>query len=99
MIGATIKRGVTIGAGAIILPGIIIGENAFVGAGSVVTKNVECGITVVGNPARPLKHYAIDCRHFHSVTSEIYYRPPAKPWCGCRIDHSTACKCEDYETW
>ncbi|WP_289769694.1 acyltransferase, partial [Helicobacter bilis] len=36
----TIKKGASIGAGAVILPGITIGENALIGAGSVVTKDV-----------------------------------------------------------
>jgi len=54
--GSKVQRGATIGAGAIILPNIVIGENTFVGAGSVVTRNVESGITVVGNPARPIRH-------------------------------------------
>lgn len=42
-----------IGAGAIVLPRICIGEDAIVGAGAVVTKNVEPGVTAIGNPARP----------------------------------------------
>lgn len=52
--GALIKKGAMIGAGAIILPGITIGRNAIIGAGAVVTKNVDYGMTVVGNPARPI---------------------------------------------
>ena len=44
---------VFIGTGAVILPRIRIGEDAVVGAGAVVTKNIEPGITVLGNPARP----------------------------------------------
>lgn len=47
-----VRRGATIGAGAVILPGITIGEDAMVGAGAVVTKDVPAGITVYGNPAR-----------------------------------------------
>lgn len=48
-----------IGAGAIIkqgLPGkpLVIGKGAIVGMGAVVTKSVPPGVTVVGNPARPL---------------------------------------------
>ncbi len=48
-----------IGAGAVIkqgLPGapLIIGRGAVVGMGAVVTKSVPPGVTVVGNPARPL---------------------------------------------
>ena len=49
-----------IGAGAVIkqgLPGqpLVIGRGAVVGMGAVVTKSVPPGVTVVGNPARPLK--------------------------------------------
>ena len=48
-----------IGTGAIIkqgLPGkpLVIGKGAIVGMGAVVTKDVPPGVTVVGNPARPL---------------------------------------------
>lgn len=48
-----------IGAGAIIKQGqlgapLIIGRGAVVGMGAVVTKSVPAGVTVVGNPARPL---------------------------------------------
>ncbi|MCW8918028.1 MAG: acetyltransferase [Gammaproteobacteria bacterium] len=45
---------VFIGAGAIVLPHISIGSNAVIGAGAVVTRNVPAGVTVVGNPAKPL---------------------------------------------
>ncbi len=48
-----IGNNVSIGANATILPGISIGSNAVIGAGSVVTKNVESGVTVMGNPASP----------------------------------------------
>lgn len=48
-----------IGTGAIIKQGtptrpLIIGKGAVVGMGAVVTKNVAPGVTVIGNPARPL---------------------------------------------
>jgi sugar O-acyltransferase (sialic acid O-acetyltransferase NeuD family) len=48
-----------IGAGAVIkqgLPGVplVIGRAAVVGMGAVVTKSVPPGVTVTGNPARPL---------------------------------------------
>jgi sugar O-acyltransferase (sialic acid O-acetyltransferase NeuD family) len=51
---------VYIGAGAIIKQGkpsapLVIGHGAVVGMGAVVTKSVSPGITVVGNPARPLQ--------------------------------------------
>ena len=56
----TVKKGATIGAGAIVLGGLTIGEYAVVGAGSVVTKNVDPYTIVVGNPAR-FKGYACGC--------------------------------------
>jgi UDP-2-acetamido-3-amino-2,3-dideoxy-glucuronate N-acetyltransferase len=51
----TIRRGASIGAGAVILPCISIGERAMVGAGAVVTKDVPSGVVVVGNPARVIR--------------------------------------------
>jgi UDP-2-acetamido-3-amino-2,3-dideoxy-glucuronate N-acetyltransferase len=47
-----IRKGASIGGGAVILPGITIGENAMIGAGAVVTKDVPSGAVVYGNPAR-----------------------------------------------
>lgn len=47
-----IKKGVSIGSGAIIMGGVTIGENAVIGAGAVVTKDVPSDSTVVGIPAR-----------------------------------------------
>jgi len=47
-----VKRGASIGSGAVLLCGITVGENAMIGAGSVVTKDVPPGATVAGNPAR-----------------------------------------------
>lgn len=48
-----------IGTGAVIKQGVpgrplVIGTGAVVGMGAVVTKDVAPGVTVVGNPARPL---------------------------------------------
>jgi sugar O-acyltransferase (sialic acid O-acetyltransferase NeuD family) len=48
-----------IGAGAVIKQGLpsaplVIGRGAVVGMGAVVTKSVPPGVTVAGNPARPL---------------------------------------------
>jgi sugar O-acyltransferase (sialic acid O-acetyltransferase NeuD family) len=45
-----------IGSGAIIRQGIRIGAGCIIGMGAVVTKDVPPGVTVVGNPARPLEH-------------------------------------------
>lgn len=50
-----VKRGASIGAGAVIICGVTIGENAMVGAGAVVTKDVPPNTLVVGNPARVVR--------------------------------------------
>jgi acetyltransferase-like isoleucine patch superfamily enzyme len=50
-----IRRGASIGAGAVVLPGVTIGEGAMVGAGAVVVDDVEPGVVVVGNPARVVR--------------------------------------------
>ena len=50
-----VKKGASIGAGAIIVCGNMIGEGALVGAGAVVTKDVPPNTVVVGNPAKPLR--------------------------------------------
>ena len=50
-----VKRGASIGSGAVLLCGITIGENAMIGAGSVVLRDVPPGATVAGNPARVLE--------------------------------------------
>lgn len=49
-----IKKGATIGSGAIIMAGVTVGSNAFVGAGAVVTKDVPANTKVVGVPAREM---------------------------------------------
>jgi acetyltransferase-like isoleucine patch superfamily enzyme len=51
-----VEDGAVIGANCTILPGVVIGKNSVVGAGSVVTKDVPDNITVVGNPAKQIKH-------------------------------------------
>ena len=47
-----IKKGASIGAGAVIICGNIIGRYALVGAGAVVTKDVPEYALAYGNPAR-----------------------------------------------
>lgn len=49
-----IKEGAFVGINATLRNRIVIGEKAFVGMGAVVTKSIPEGITVVGNPAKPL---------------------------------------------
>src|SRR5262252_1810744 len=47
-----VKRGASIGSGAVILAGVTIGEGALVGAGAVVTKDVPPRTVAKGVPAR-----------------------------------------------
>jgi len=51
----TVKRGASIGTGAVILSGITISERAIIGAGAVVTRDVSAGAIVAGNPARLMR--------------------------------------------
>lgn len=47
-----VRRGASIGSGAIVMCGVEIGEGALVGAGALVTHDVAPGATVIGSPAR-----------------------------------------------
>ena len=49
-----VKRGASIGSGAVILCGVTIGEQARIGAGAVVLNDVPPGAVVVGVPARAI---------------------------------------------
>jgi acetyltransferase-like isoleucine patch superfamily enzyme len=47
-----VRKGASIGSGAVILGGVTIGERALIGAGAVVTKDVPPAAVVAGVPAR-----------------------------------------------
>lgn len=47
-----VRRGASIGSGAVVMCGVTIGENAVIGAGAVVTRDVADGAVVTGVPAR-----------------------------------------------
>ena len=47
-----VKRGASIGSGAVILAGVTIGEQAMIGAGAVVTRDIPDHQTAKGVPAR-----------------------------------------------
>jgi UDP-2-acetamido-3-amino-2,3-dideoxy-glucuronate N-acetyltransferase len=47
-----VRRGASIGSGAVIMCGVTIGERALVGAGAVVTHDVPPDAVVAGVPAR-----------------------------------------------
>lgn len=52
LVPTVVRRGATLGAGAVLLAGVSIGTFGFVGAGAVVTRDVGPHELVVGNPAR-----------------------------------------------
>jgi UDP-2-acetamido-3-amino-2,3-dideoxy-glucuronate N-acetyltransferase len=60
LIPTVVKRGASIGSGAVILCGVTIGEDALIGAGAVVTRDVPAAATVAGVPARLAEKRADD---------------------------------------
>ena len=58
----TVKKGASIGSGAIVMCGVTIGSGALVGAGALVVHDVPDGAIVAGSPAR--------LRRLAGVTSE-----------------------------
>ncbi len=50
-----VRKGASIGSGAVIMCGVTIGEKAMIGAGAVVTKDVPPGAVVAGVPARLIR--------------------------------------------
>ena len=52
VIPTVVRRGASIGSGAVIMCGVTIGASAMVGAGAVVTADVAEGAVVAGVPAR-----------------------------------------------
>jgi len=55
VVPTVVRRGASLGSGAVIMCGIEIGEGALVGAGAVVTKDVHARSVVAGVPARLLE--------------------------------------------
>jgi acetyltransferase-like isoleucine patch superfamily enzyme len=55
LVPTLVRRGASIGTGAVIMGGVTIGERAMIGAGAVVTRNVGAGEVVAGVPARLLR--------------------------------------------
>jgi UDP-2-acetamido-3-amino-2,3-dideoxy-glucuronate N-acetyltransferase len=80
IVPTVVRRGASIGGGAVIVCGKEIGEWAMVAAGSVVTRSVAAHQLVAGNPAR---HLGWVCRCGTVVSREV--AAPADLRCdGCR---------------
>lgn len=54
VVPTVVRRGASIGSGAVIKAGVTIGERSLVGAGAVVTRDVAPGVIVAGVPAREM---------------------------------------------
>ena len=56
LIPTLVRRGASIGSGAVIMCGVTIGKRAMIGAGAVVLENVPDDAVVVGVPAREIEY-------------------------------------------
>lgn len=68
-----VRRGASIGAGAIILPNVTIGRFAMVGAGAIVTRDVKKHTLVIGNPARPFGYVCRCGAKMVKVMDSVFY--------------------------
>jgi sugar O-acyltransferase (sialic acid O-acetyltransferase NeuD family) len=53
---ASIGARVFVGSGAVVADRLTIGDDAIIGIGTCVTREVETGVSVIGNPMRVLDH-------------------------------------------
>jgi len=65
-----VKRGASIGSGAVILAGVTIGEGALIGAGAVVTRDVPDHQIAKGVPARLGRTVPQDTRRNRQLSRE-----------------------------
>lgn len=66
---APIKIGnnVWIGEGVIIMPGVNIGDGCVIGAHSIVSKSIPNNSVAVGTPAKVIKQYNFETKHWEKV--------------------------------
>lgn len=66
---APIKIGnnVWIGEGVIIMPGVNIGDGCVIGAHSTVSKSIPSNSIAVGTPAKVIKQYNFETKHWEKV--------------------------------
>ncbi len=53
----TIGDDTFVGANSVIKQGVTVGKNVIIGAGSVILEEVPDNVTIVGNPARIIRHH------------------------------------------
>jgi acetyltransferase-like isoleucine patch superfamily enzyme len=76
-----IRRGASLGGGAVILPNVTVGQFALVGAGTMVTRDVPDHGLVVGNPARLIGYVCRCGRRLHEGA-----QPDAPDVWSCEVD-------------
>lgn len=62
-----IGNNVWIGELVSVLPGVTIGDNSIIGANSVVTKSIPANCIAVGNPARIIKKFNFENKHWEKI--------------------------------
>lgn len=65
-----IRKGVWIGQKACVLAGVEIGEHSVIGAGSIVTHDIPSFCIAVGNPARVIKQWDSQTKHWKNVEQD-----------------------------
>ena len=63
----SIGDNVWIGEGVIVMPGVSIGEGSVIGAHSVVSKDIPANTIAIGTPAKVIKKYNFDTKHWERV--------------------------------